>query len=297
MKQTLVRILRVYNNTYTYGFTDTSGLVAGLVPMNEPLVIEVMGTGSCSSQIIYSGNVGPYASATASAGVLMVNNLGSYGNATIIGTVTNCAAQPVAQGLLYINLKGLSYQATITNGTFSLTIPMCVSSDTISYFAVDQSSTYVSNHSNAVIYTGNNKLANISTCANSANSFIYYYMDKDTVTSNDSINVPTDSTSGVLVGNVVPNFTTIGGYKNGRSINFSFAGTTTSSFVMNNLYINHPYLKSDTSWTSKNEIVTITNYPGYIGGYITGYFSGVFISLPSNTTHTLNGIFKVRRDY
>jgi len=297
MKKTLVRILRVLNNTYTYSFTDTTGFVAGLVPKNEPLVLDVMGTGSCSDNIIYFGNVGPFSSATATAGVIPINNLGTYGNATISGTVTNCSNQLVSQGLLYINLKGLSYQATITNGSYKLSIPMCVSSDTISYFAIDKSSSFISNRANAVIYTGNNKLSNISVCGNSANGFIYYAIDKDTVTSNDSINTPIDSTSAYLVGNISPNFTTISGYKSSRSISFNFTGVTGGSYTMNNLYINHPYLMSDNSLDAQNVTVSISNYAYYIGGYITGSFSGTFVSMPSNTTHTLNGIFKVRRDY
>ena len=88
MIKTLVRVKRVLKNSYIYTYTDTTGFVSCLVPMNEPLVIEVLGFGNIVLNKD-SGNIGPYYSATADAGVVYVNNYGSYGNATITGKVVN----------------------------------------------------------------------------------------------------------------------------------------------------------------------------------------------------------------
>jgi len=295
--RTMVRVKRVLYNSYIYGYTDTTGVVANLVAMNEPLVIEVLGTGSCSSTILYSGNIGPYASVTADAGVVYVNNLGSEGNANITGKVVNCANKPVAQGMIFFNLRGLSYQAPVTNGTYSISIPMCVSSDTISYYVLDNSDMTIGKWNNATVYSGTNNFSNISVCGTGTAAyqrFIYYYIDNPSAASVDSINTPSDSTSGYQVGNVSPAFTSImGSISSSNNISFNFPGNGNGSYNMSNLYINLPYLKNNII-SSTNITVNVTNYSYTVGGFIGGSFSGSFVS---DTTHLIYGIFQVRRDY
>ena len=300
-KRSLVRVKRVYTNSYVYSFTDTSGVYAGLVPYNEPLVIEVLGTGSCAETVLNrdSGNIGPYNSATADAGVIYVNNFGSYGTATISGKVVDCANKGIAAGILYFNLRGLSYQTPITNGAYSVSIPMCVSSDTIQYYVLNQTDTTVGQWTSAVVYTGQNNFSNIVACKFGSNPtvpykrFIYFYIDSISANSVDSINTQPDSTSGFVVGNVVPSFTTIYGSKSAsNNITFNFTGTQGAA-VMSNLYINHPFLKNN-NITSTNVAVNLTSYSTHIGGFINGSFGGTFVS---DTIHHIYGIFQVRRDY
>ncbi len=300
-KRSLVRVKRVYTNSYIYSFTDTSGVYASLVPYNEPLVIEVLGSGSCSESVLNrdSGNIGPYTSATADAGVIYVNNFGTYGTATISGKVVNCSNKGIAAGYLYFNLRGLSYQTPITNGAYSITIPMCVSSDTIKYYVLDQTDTTVGQWTSAVVYTGQNNFSNIIACKFGSNPttpnkrFIYFYIDSISAASVDSINTQPDSTSGFIDGNVVPSFTTIYGSKSAsNNIIFNFTGTQGSS-LMSNLYINHPFLKNN-NITATNVAVNIISYSTHVGGFISGSFGGTFVS---DTTHQIYGIFQVRRDY
>ena len=300
LTKTLVRVKRVYTNSYIYAFTDTSGVYASLVPFSEPLTIEVMGTGSCSSTVLFTQNIGPYNSATADAGVVYVNNLGSYGNATIYGNVVNCANKGLAAGYIYFNLRGLSYQTPIINGAYSISIPMCVSSDTISYYVLDQTDTTVGHWTNAVVYAGQNHFSNIVACKFGNNPtvpnkrFIYFYIDSVSGASVDSINTLPDSTTGFLVGNVLPAFTTIYGSKSAsNNISFNFPGVINGSYILSNLYINHPFLKNN-NITSTNIAVNITSYATTIGGFISGSFNGSF---GSDTTHQIYGIFQVRRDY
>ncbi len=298
LKQTLVRIKRVYTNTYGYGFTDTSGVVSGLVPTNEPLVVEVMGTGSCAQTILFSGNVGPYSSTTADAGVVYVNNTGSYGTAVIAGKAVNCSGVGISSGFIYFNLRGLSYQTAITNGNYSVSIPMCTSSDTISYYVLNMSDNTIGRWNNAVVYTGTNNFSPIKVC-NSGTSvpyqrFIYYYIDSVSTASVDSLTSAPDSTSGYAVTNVLPSFTSIYGYRNAsNNISFTFPGINNGSYNIDNLYINFPYLKVNTI-TKTNVSVNVTNYSSAIGGFISGSFSGTFFS---DTLHVINGVFQVRRDY
>jgi len=298
----MVRIKRVLNNTYVYTYTDTTGFIATLVPMNEPLVIEVLGVGSCSDEIIFSGNVGPYSSVTADAGTIYVNNLGSYGNATITGKVVDCANKTIASGLIYFNLRGLSYQATVTAGAYSISIPMCKSSDTLSFYVLDNSDMTISQVYNATIYTGTNNFSNITVCNSGTKPsvpykrFVYFYIDSAKTASVDSINTPSDSTSGYFVNNVNPSFTTImGNITASNNISFNFQNPTASvgSYNMTNLYINFPYLKNN-NISSSNVTVNVTNYSSIIGGFISGSFFGSFVS---DTTHNIYGVFQVRRDY
>ena len=303
LKQTLVRVKRVYTNSYIYGFTDTSGVYAALVPSSEPLTIEVMGSGSCASTVINSGNnnnIGPYQSATADAGVVYVNNTGSYGTATISGKVVNCSNKGITAGTIYFYLRGLSYQTPVTNGTYSISIPMCVSSDTIKYYVLDISDTTIGQWKDAVVYTGQNNFSTITTCNFGSNPavpykrFVYFYIDSISPASVDSINTQPDSTTGFQVTSVSPYFTTIYGSKSAsNNISFNFNGLDKGQYSMSNLYINLPYLKNNVI-TATNVAVNVTDYSHLYGGFISGSFNGTFVS---DTTHKIYGIFQVRRDY
>ena len=301
LKRTLVRIKRVLNNTYIYTYTDTTGFVAALVPMSEPLVIEVLSSGTNPTVLNKnSGNIGPYSSVTADGGVVYVNVLGTYGNATITGKVVDCANRAIGSGMIYFNLRGLSYQAAVTAGAYSVSIPMSKSSDTLSYYVLDYSDKIISQINNATVFTGTNSFSNITVCSSGPRPsvpykrFIYYYIDSAKTASVDSINTPSDSTSGYLVNNMNPKFTSImGNISSTHNISFSFPGINNGSYNMTNLYINHPFLKNNTI-TNTNVTVNVTNYSSLIGGFISGSFYGSFIS---DTTHIIYGDFQVRRDY
>jgi len=125
-----VRIKRLVNNTYGYGRTDSAGNLCGKVPKNEALVLEVL---DICNTVVYSQNIGPFSSNTTLPQVT-VNMPG--GNLIISGTVTNCTGGNVTNGAAVVYISGGNhYIVTGSNGTFTLSIPVC-SGTTINFSVV-----------------------------------------------------------------------------------------------------------------------------------------------------------------
>ncbi|MEO7524431.1 MAG: carboxypeptidase-like regulatory domain-containing protein [Ferruginibacter sp.] len=125
------------NNTWwasTYGLTDSTGTVAGLVPSNQNLGMEISpNTYTCSTPI-FSQNIGPFSMDTT---INIIVTLASGQYTVVSGTVNGCNSQPLDSG--YVIIYGgnyNSYTASISNGTYSITIPYCSSMSTVSVTAM-----------------------------------------------------------------------------------------------------------------------------------------------------------------
>ena len=121
------------NGSSSYGFTDSSGHVGGLVPKNEALTLEVLNT---CNQAIYTQNVGPF-SANTNLGTITVT-LSPINTLQITGSAVNCSNQPVTNGNVLVYFEGHPYNRPINNGNFSLTITRCSNSTAaVEVIAVD----------------------------------------------------------------------------------------------------------------------------------------------------------------
>ena len=121
---TPVKITRVNGGGSSYGYTDSSGHVGGLVPKNEALTLEVLNT---CNQPIYTQNVGPF-SANTNLGTITVT-IAPINTLQITGTAVNCSNQPVTNGNVLIYFEGQLYNRPVNNnGNFSLTITRCSNS-------------------------------------------------------------------------------------------------------------------------------------------------------------------------
>src|SRR5215203_2434267 len=85
---TPVKITRVNGGGSSYGYTDSLGHVGGLVPKNEPLLLEVF---SNCNQAIFSQNIGPYSSST-NLGTITVT-IPTVNYLQITGSAVNCSNQ------------------------------------------------------------------------------------------------------------------------------------------------------------------------------------------------------------
>lgn len=123
---TSTRIKVVSSSAYGYGITNSAGFVSGLVPKNEPLVLEVI-AGACAS-VVYSQNIGPFANNTSLGNVNVGLPTSQYINFT--GKIVNCSAAPVTNG--YISMYGSGgnsgFAHTNASGDFSFTILNCTGS-------------------------------------------------------------------------------------------------------------------------------------------------------------------------
>jgi len=285
---TQVKITRVSNGAASYGYTDSSGHVGGLVPKNEALLLEIF---TNCNQPIYSQNIGPYSSNT-NLGTITVS-IPAQNSLQITGSAVNCANQPVTNGNALIYFDGVYYNKPITNGNFSMTVTRCSnSSAAIEVVAVDnigneQSSTWSGTASSGTVSTGT-----MSACGTSSVSYINYVLDG----SNYSISsaTPGDSLMAYTSGGTNQNFLSVSGIKMGQPtthINFYTQGAAVGTFPLQYLTVNQ--YDSVSLVTPFN--INITAY-GAPGQFIEGNFSGQIREIVNNNLHNVSATFRIRRN-
>ena len=285
---TQVKITRVNSGGATYGYTDSTGHVGGLVPKNEPLLLEVF---SNCNQPVYSQNIGPYSSNT-NLGTITVT-IPPINYLQITGSAVNCSNQPVINGNAMIYYDGHLYNKPISNGNFSLTVTRCSNSNaTVEVVAVDnigneQSSIWSGTASSGTVSTGT-----LSACGTSSVSFFNYTLDG----TNYSLSTATADSFFVSTGNATSQPATLimAFKKNQPNINIDFytqggaVGTFPVMFMTANQY-------GDSSITLVTPFnVTFTSY-GVVGQFIEGSFTGQFREILNNNLHNVSATFRVRR--
>jgi uncharacterized protein (TIGR02145 family) len=105
------------------GYTDSNGLVSGLVPANEALEVSVYITCGSTEVLIYSSSIGPL-----SANYSNTWSITDFPNIALVqGQLLDASGEPV-DGYVYLGTSG-SY-ATASNGSFELAT--CPGSDVVS---------------------------------------------------------------------------------------------------------------------------------------------------------------------
>jgi hypothetical protein len=172
---TSTRIKRISNGTYGYGITNNAGFVSGLVPKNEALVLEVVSATPGCNTVIYSQNIGPFAS-NMSLGNINVT-IPSSQLVNFSGTLLNCTGGLVTNGYVLISISGGygGYAALNANGAFSLSTPYCGgNSFTYTYQGTDYSTSQQSPVSTGTASTGSIvNLSNLIACGIAASEDVY----------------------------------------------------------------------------------------------------------------------------
>jgi hypothetical protein len=283
---TLVKITRTNNGASSYGYTDSSGHVGGLVFINEPMLLEVLGT---CNDVVYSQNIGPFAQPT-NLGTITVTIPSQY-QLTISGSAIDCNAAPVANGFAMIYSGGLLLNIPITNGNFSTTITRCTGNvDSVEIIAVDyttqqQSTTY----STVATSAGSITTGVLTACGISTLEYINYNINGVDY----SFVAPPDSV-GQYVQGVSSNFSGSDNNQNyiGFNIDYNGVGLGTAQ-LLQNFYSSQ--LGGGTSYIIPNPIlVSITEF-GNVGQYIAGNFSGIIMSSAPANTYNITCSFRVRR--
>lgn len=269
----------------TYAYTDNAGYVAGRVPQNESMVLEVLGTYTCT-QAIYSQNLGPYApNSNANLGVVTVNT-GMNVNYTLTGMVNNCAGSPVTNGFVRVVTGNGVYNAQINNGTFNLNFASCSATQSITYYAVDNTASQQSNTVTATINSGTTNLTVINACGTNSNEFI-------NVTFNGATYQLLDSLSGNAWTFQVP-MTNIFGTNISQNLYVSInsMGQAQGTFTIDNMDLrigNNQYYNSATVGN-----VVYTEY-GAPNQFIAGTVNQLLRDSLGTTTYPFNCTFRVRR--
>ena len=289
LSHVLVKLTRS-NGSSSYGYTDSSGHVGGLVPKNEALTLEVLNT---CNQAIYTKNLGPY-SANTNIGTITVT-LSPLNTLQITGNAVNCSNQPVTNGNVLVYFEGQLYNRPVNNGNFSLTITRCSNSTgAVEIVAVDN----VANQQSSSPWTGSASTGTISTgaisaCGVSSVSFINYSVDGSnynlsTATPGDSISVFGSGSSGTN-----QTATAVFGFRTSQpniNISFSTQGAAVGIFTLHYLSVN----QYDSVSVVAPFNINITTY-GAPGQFIEGNFTGQIRDI-SNNLHTVAATFRVRRN-
>lgn len=170
-----VRISMVSNplNRAT-GYTDTAGYVAGLVPDNTQLKMEVFSDASCTATPLYS-QVFTTTNTNISLGTIIVNNPAVILN--INGTATNCSNASLSQGVAVIKYGYRFYTYPVTNGLYNINFPVCSTPANVSISIVDMSNQQSSLPTSYTLNAGNNTIPDIQACGTSAEEYMYYTID------------------------------------------------------------------------------------------------------------------------
>ena len=264
-------------------YTDTSGIVTGMVPANSNLLIEIISP--CNERITI--NTVSTANDPVDLGTVPIT-LNQYG-AVLEGAVTKCNGSPVTDGYVLVGGFGLNSIIEINNGFFSAAAIICPG-DNSAIIAYDRETSQQSDVRNITLSTGTNNIGNLQACTASGTDsisitlsnggrYIYtlpqYLFGGNFYFSNDSTAI---NAIDLLNGNQ-------------QKVQFSFTGP-----AMTGLYpLSGNSLSSEvgTFLFTDNVFVNVTSY-GLIGQYITGSFTGHPFGWPPDFTCTVR--FHIQRD-
>jgi hypothetical protein len=287
LSHVLVKLTRP-NGASSYGYTDSSGHVGGLVPKNEALILEVMNT---CNQAIYTQNVGPFNSNT-NLGPITVT-LAPINTLQISGSAVNCSSQPVTNGNVLVYFEGQVYSRPINNGNFSLTITRCSnSSGTLEIIASDNTAS----QQNTTPWTGSASTGTVNTgtisaCGTSTISYINYTVDGSNFSINSS--VAGDSITAWTAGGTNQPYLSVSGFRMSQpaeNISFYSQANAVGTFPLQ--YVTANQYDSVTVVSPFNITITAWGSPGQ---FVEGNFTGQIKEIANNNVHNVAATFRVRR--
>lgn len=126
------------NNTWwatTHGITDSSGTVAGLVPANLGLGMNISANIFNCTTPLASQSIGPFSSDTT---LNITVNINTSQYVTVNGTLNNCNGQPVLSGTASLLIGNYNYYtAPVVNGNYSIAVPVCAGSANATIWLAD----------------------------------------------------------------------------------------------------------------------------------------------------------------
>lgn len=266
-----------------YGYTDSTGFVAGPIPANAQIQMEVY-TDACVS-VMYSKK---FTTANVDISLGTIDASSQMTLANVSGTVTTCTNTPLTNGYIIVDYGNNSYRYNVNNGTFSFNIVLCPGYTGIGVTAVDISSQQQLGGGYNLI-AGNNAIGNIKACPISSQRFVNYTINGTQY----SFTPPADSLFS-FVGNPV----FISGYKitaPGNKFSFEFSNSNLPVGSNHNLIKFAPSQIPDSLSIITPIAVNVTEY-GAIGQYIAGTFTGTLRGkAPANIQYNVTLNFRVER--
>lgn len=278
--------------TQAYGWTDSLGQVSGLVPANQPLLLEVLDP--CNNAA-YTQNIGSLSKNT-DLGTITVTNSNSPALITIEGQLKDCSNQPVTKGYTIIKCDNISRYVSVNDkGEFTTSFLRCSGGAAIiEVLGVDEAAQQQGTSVNVAITSPVTTTGNIISCGILSTQYINYTLDavdySITSAANDSLTSYTYSTQ------TIPPLTTwIRGLKmaDNKYISLSFNhDAATGTYPLSALSTQG----FDSVMLVQPSNVILTKYPESAGGFYEGTFSGQLKKMDTPlTVHNINGSFRIRR--
>lgn len=274
------------------GITNNDGLVSGLIPANQTLVLNVYADYyTCTTtNIVYTAPIGPFATNTTLPNIV-INNSPTTLSSNVVGNLVKCNNSNVTNGYVILNRAGGYSVSPVTNGAFSFNEIYCPSNTQFTLKGFDmenlQQTDLITYNFTAPI----TNIGNLQACT-AVNEFISYQVDNEpTVFLIENVNGGTN-----MGGPTGPMGLVVNGYNNNQQGGLYIWGTpiipgvyTTAEFSIEGSV---GYIAS----TTTNTIQFNLNQVGAVGEYIDMTFSGTYLDVETGTTRTLTGVAHVIRD-
>ena len=271
------------------GFTNNDGLVSGLIPANQTLVLNVYGNyDACTTNnIVYTTSIGPFTTNTTLPNIV-INNSPTTMSSNVVGNLIKCDNTNVTNGYVILSRAGGYSVSPVTNGAFSFNEIYCPSNTQFNLKGYDlenlQTTDSIAYNFTAPI----TNIGNLQACT-AVDEFISYQVDGG---------------APVFLIQQVNGGTTTQGTINQSALSLNASGATGGLYIWGNTNVPGVYTTAQFSIegngvgyiasTTTNTIQFNLNQVGAIGQYIDMTFSGTFTD--GNGLHTLTGVAHVIRD-
>ena len=282
----LIKITALNTGAFSFGLTDSTGHVSGLVFSEEPLLLNVLD--NCNGNA-YTQTIGPFTQRT-NIGNINVN-LPAPASVTITGNAVDCNAQSLTSADAIVYWQGQRIAIPLVNGQFLTTLTGCSNGSTaaIEIYVVDhstglQSPLYMANVGSDTVRT-----PTLTVCGVTTTEFLYFTVDS----SNYALSAPDTFRQGTTQANMF-----FGASLDGNQVNFNFSiapNGIASGSVQPLLSLNSINLEAGASMTIDSTILVHIGTYGAVGEYITGSFAGTVTGTVSGMIHTVQCEFKIRR--
>jgi len=258
------------------GFTNSQGIVSGIIPAGETLLLEVTKVGCVGA--VHSQNVGPFTNPTNA--LTITANLSSAQLTTITGSAV-CNGVPITNVIMKLEMGSFT-DYTFLPSNFTVTQLFCTQGIPYSVSMIDPVSSMQS-----IVYTGftgsTNNLGTIDACQNTLSEYITLDLNGTSYTLLQVYDSLGFGGTGVY------------GYYSGTgndyiNVGLNFNGTTTGAYpgALNSVNVDYSLSSSNFYGTGNMTSFDVTTFNTTD---IIGTFSGSVTDLNGTTTFPISGSF------
>lgn len=284
---TVIKITVIGTNNFKYGYTNASGYVAGVVPGNSNLLMEVLPAYGCTT-VLYSKTF-TSTNQDISLGLITVPNGSNI--ATLTGTVTNCSNTAVNNGFIVIKEGDIFTRYSLDNtGAYSISKFFCSFPQTVTLIGEDITNAQQSPFTSKIVNAGANTVANIQACGISTQQFINYIINGVAY----SYTAPADTFSyfNDILSKISITAETVPA---SGQMSFGMSNAAITAGGNQNLIFFYPVPIYDSLSMNTPISVYISEY-GQPGQFVAGSFTGTFTGQPpTNTPYNATCNFRIRR--